>query len=1037
MPLAQNAIVRRLLALIILLFVAVTGRAQDGNAIEFNRDILPILADNCFSCHGSDRQQRKAGLRLDTRTGLFGATKHATVIVPRDPDNSELLRRITAATGDEHMPPAAAKKTLQPNQIRLLRQWILQGAKYEGHWAFQPIRSFTAQPTTDRAASTEILDQLVEKSLLAQQLTTSPKADTITLLRRASFDLIGLPLSEAFAAAFAGFLPAFAYERFVDQLLASPHFGERIAIWWLDLVRYADTVGYHGDQPISVSPYRDHVIAAFNENQPFDQFTIEQLAGDLLPSPTIKQRIASGYNRLGMMSAEGGVQDKEYLSKYLAERVRNAAGTWLGITLGCAECHDHKFDPFTTRDFYRFAAFFSDIKERGLYSGANDDGNWGPSVKAPTTAQSEQLAEQDRAIEEQQRVLDTSTPSLAAAQAAWEQAQVTWTDIAPASMRAKNGTQLSLRADGAILASGSRPDTEVYELSFCNLPAGVTAFRLTVLPDDSLPNHGPGRADNGNFVLTELLATTRNGAEKAQSITLQNPAASFEQTGSAGGNPYGKWAIAAALDGDAKGKTFGWAVMAQAGKPHVAIFETAADLTLTPGTTLSFTLEQQHGGGSHTLGCFRIAVTKAQRPIANAGVLSLELAAAIATKDHLRTDAERNALATHFRSITPLLEPTRERIKSQEQQRKLLLAQVPSSPVTEAVARRTVRVLRRGNWMDETGEIVTAALPAVLATNAPEGRELTRLDLANWLISADNPITARVFVNRIWKLCFGRGLARKLDDIGTQGEAPTHPELLDFLAADFRDHGFDVKRLIKTIVMSRTYRQSSIESRAARERDPDNRWLARQGRFRLDAELVRDNALAISGLLVRTIGGRSVFPYQPKGYWSYLNFPTREWQDGTEDSLYRRGLYTHWQRQYLHPSLLAFDAPTREECTAERAHSNTPLQSLVLLNDPSYVEAARALAEIVLQQSGPSPRQRLDFAFGRALSRPATDAESAVLEALLRNNLAQYTNNPQAAAALLHIGARKPAADLDAALLSAWTNVCRAILNLHEVITRN
>jgi hypothetical protein len=1034
--LAPTAAFRLVLAATIALATQTTARAQFDTTLEWNRDVRPILAENCFPCHGPDKNKRKAELRLDTKEGLSSPHKHGVPVVAGDLAQSELARRITTEDSDDHMPPSSSKKTLTPAQIELLQRWIAQGAPYEGHWSFQPIRS--AAPAVASIADTSAaIDAWVGKAVAAQHLTPSPEADRITLLRRLGFDLVGLPPTAAEAADFAADTSADAYERAVDRLLASPHFGERMATWWLDLVRCADTVGYHGDQPISVSPFRDHVIATFNDNQPFDQFTIEQLAGDLLPEPTPQQRIASGYNRLGMMSAEGGVQPKEYLAKYIAERVRNASGTWLGVTLGCAECHDHKFDPFTTRDFYRFEAFFADIKERGLYEGANDDGNWGPFLKVPTAAQQQRLAEFDRQIAAAKEVLATPTPALAAAQADWEAAQVPWTALAPVAISSINGAKLAARADGAILASDSRPETDTYELTFRDLPAGVTALRLEVLPDDSLPSRGPGRAGNGNFVLTEFIAVVRDAAGAATVVPLQHPTASFEQASAGEGNPYGKWAIAAALDGDSKGASWGWAVMPKAGQPHTAVFETATDLTLAPGAALTVRLEQNHGAGSHTLGCFRLAATAAPRPLTADAALPADVAAALAVPAAQRTEVQVAATAAHFRSLAPELQPVREQLAALERQRQQLDAEITSTPITEVVPPRTVRVLRRGNWMDESGDVVTAAFPAVLAPTALADRQLTRLDLARWLVSADNPLTARALANRLWKLLFGAGLSRRLDDLGAQGDWPSHPELLDLLAADLRDHGWDLKRLLKAIAMSRTYRQSSHADAAAQQADPYNRWLARQGRFRLEAEFVRDNALAVSGLLVEAIGGRSAFPYQPPGYWAHLNFPTREWRNGSGSELYRRGLYTHWQRQYLHPGLLAFDAPSREECTADRPRSNTPLQALVLLDDPSQVEAARALAELALQQGGTETRQRIDFVFRRALSRPATDAEAAVLEPLLAAHRQQYAADPLAAAALLHVGDKPAAPDLPPAEFAAWTSVTRTILNLHEFVTRN
>ena len=1005
--------------------------------IEFNRDIRPILSDNCFYCHGPDRNKREANLRLDTLAGLHGEDDKTGAILPGRSADSQLIHRVTSADPDVVMPPPSTGKTLTATQIQLLRDWIDQGGKFEGHWSFLPITESAATWSDKNPAKAAAkIDELVAKSQATHNLTGAPEADRITLLRRLCFDLTGLPPAPAEVDAFAADPSADAWAKAVEQQLSSPHYGERMAMWWLDLVRYADSVGYHGDQEMSVSPFRQYVIESFNANKPFDQFTIEQLAGDLIPAATLEQQIASGYNRLGMMSAEGGVQPKEYLAKYIAERVRNASGTWLGITLGCAECHDHKFDPLTTQDFYRFEAFFADIRERGLYSGAHADGNWGPYVKVPTAEQKAQLQALDSRITAAKATLETDTPELVAAREAWEREQAAWTVLTPSSIQTRGGTQLKARNDGFLLASGPNPPTESYTLTFPSLPAGVTALRIDLAPDGSLPQQGPGRASNGNFVLTELRAEI-HVLDTRQLIPLQNATASYEQTGAAGGNPYGKWSAAGAIDGDTKGAKWGWAVMEQVGRQQFAIFETAADLALPEGATLVLTLDQNHDNSGHNLGCFRIAVSSGTRPVSAAQLPTPEVAAILAVPATARTPDQQHQLAAWYRTISPLLEPARNHLKELENQRTAINATIPTTLITEAVEPRMVRVLPRGNWMDESGEVVLPALPAVLAPSPASDRRLTRLDLANWIVSEQNPLTARVTVNRLWKIFFGAGLSRRLDDLGAQGEWPSHPELLDFLATEFRRSGWDLKHLVRCILLSQTYRQSSLASAALREADPENRWLARQGRFRLDAELVRDNALAVSGLLIRTIGGRSVRPYQPAGYWAHLNFPTREWQNGNGEELYRRGLYTHWQRQYLHPSLLAFDAPSREECTADRNRSNTPLQSLVLLNDPSYVEAARAFAERVLREAGASGDARADFAFRQALSRsPSAEERSVVLE-LVAQHLTEYTTDTAAADALLTVGARPVPADLPRAELAAWTSAARVLLNLHEVITRN
>ncbi|MGB1926726.1 MAG: DUF1549 and DUF1553 domain-containing protein, partial [Rubripirellula sp.] len=721
-------------------------------------------------------------------------------------------------------------------------------------------------------------------------------AEDSILLRRIYFDLIGLPPSPDELQAFQQSKDVDRWSKVVDQLLDSPHFGERMAIYWLDLVRYADTVGYHGDQDVSISPYRDYVIAAFNDNLPFDQFTREQLAGDLIPDATNQQKIASGYNRLGMMSAEGGAQPKEYLAKYASDRVRTASTVWLGSTLGCAECHDHKFDPFTQEDFYRFASYFADIQERGLYAGANRDGKWGPSMEVPDEHLPQLLQPLEQEREELQKAYETAPIEEAFGNwiADHQHPVDGWISVAPSSMIALNKTELNLKEDQSILASGPGFESNTYTLTYEPTLEGVlTGLRIEALPDDTLPAKGPGRAGNGNFVISEVKVDLIEDESTPQSLPLTNARASFEQADGKQ-NPYQGWKAIAAIDGDAKGKTWGWAVMPQFGVSHSWITEIASPVQLKPGSQLRVTIEQNHANPGHTLGRFRVSFTDKKVEFDPTRQLPSEIADIMDQDANDWTDSQKSQLLTYYRTIAKELEATRNLITNLDKKiADLKRKHTRTTLVTVAVEPRTMRVLPRGNWMDESGTPVQPQPPHFLPHHLSEDRQ-TRLDLANWLVSKENPLTARVFVNRLWKLFFGTGLSKVLDDLGSQGEFPSHSKLLDALALEFIESGWDMKHLIRLILLSETYQQSSLPRGSLSEIDPYNRLVARQARFRLDAEMVRDNALAVSGLLVDEIGGRSVRPYQPAGLLRHLNFPTRTYKADSGNNQYRRGVYTHW-----------------------------------------------------------------------------------------------------------------------------------------------
>jgi hypothetical protein len=819
--------------------------------IEFNRDIRPILSDNCFFCHGPDKNHREADLRLDIREEAI----HLKAIVPSKSAESKLIERILSKDASEVMPPPESHKKLTEQQKETLRLWIEQGAEYQLHWSYEkPIKA--SIPPGKNA-----IDTLVQSRLEKIGLKPSAPADRRVLIRRLYADLVGLPPTPEQVAAFVNDSSANAYDKLVEQLLQNPHYGERMAIGWLDVVRFADTIGYHSDNPRNVWPYRDWVIQSFNENKPFDRFSIEQIAGDLLPDKNQSTLIGSAFNRLLLSTEEGGAQPKDYEQRMLTDRVRAVGAAWLGQTTGCAQCHDHKFDPFTMRDFYALGAFFADIQEPII--GKREDGM---AIKTPD--QEKSLADLEASLAKAQKEYDAIRKQLDSAQQQWE--------------------------------------------------SDIARYSIT-LPELNEDSKASKEAKDRAKIVAKALEKSTKDRKKNETDTVR-------------------------------------------------------DYFLSQATSL---FQEQ-----------RDALAKAQ-----------------SAKDSLY-----NALP------------------------KCLVS-------TSTKDKRTVRILPRGDWMDESGEVMKPALPQYLVqlkVQSSSGEtELTRLDLARWIVSRDNPLTSRTVMNRLWKQFFGMGLSKVLDDLGAQGEPPVNPELLDWLACEFMDSGWDMKHMVRAIVTSSTYQQSSIASPEALATDPYNRELARQSTYRLEAELVRDNALAISGLLVAKVGGPSVKPYQPEDYWDNLNFPRRIYPADAGESQYRRGLYTWWQRSFLHPSMLAFDAPTREECCAERNRSNIPQQALVLLNDPTYVEAARVFAANVLREKSGSDNELLRRAWQRAVQREPTESEFATIQKLLIDRRAAYRDDPKSASQLLKVGIAPIPEGTELTELAAWTHVTRVLLNLHETITRS
>ena len=759
--------------------------ADIPDKVEFNRDIRPIFSSTCFNCHGPDEHEAKAHLQLHTfeaatkpRTYTTKSGKKKTkeaVIVPGHPEKSSVWERIATDDEDDIMPPADFHHTLTDRDKKLVKKWIEQGAEYQSHWAYEPIAKY------DTSGVSEKIDSMVTKKLAAVGIEKQNSVDSKrVLVRRLSFDLRGLPPTQKEINDFLNDKSNNAWETLVDKFLASPSYGEKMGSHWFDLVRYSNSVGFHGDQELRSAPYRDYVINAFNKNLPFDQFTREQLAGDLLPNPTLEQQIATAYNRLNKVTKEGGAQAGEYLAKYAADRVSNLSAVWLGSTLECAECHNHKYDPFSAEDFYSMAAFFADVKQKGVYSGGNNQ---------------------------------------------------------------------------------------------------IFAPELVILPPDKKKK------------LADLEAKFKKTKKKSKEY-----------------------------------KT-----------------------------------------------------------------LSKEIAA--------------------------------------------LKKEAVVCVITETMKPAETRILPRGNWMDKSGKVVQPKVPHFLAQIKKEGRA-TRLDLANWLCSESNPLAARAFVNRIWAMYFGNGISKVTEDLGSQGELPVNLELVDFMARYFMDSKWNIKALIKAIVMTKTYRLSTDRSQEMIAKDPYNRYQARQTIIRLQAESIRDTALQVSGLLNSKMGGRNIMPYQPDGYYSSMNHNPFRYRTEKDDNQYRRAVYMHWQRTFLHPFLKNFDAPEREVGICSRTASNTPLQALTLLNDPTFVEAAKMFAQRIILEGGQSTQEKVDWAFQEALGRKAASAETAALNELLKTQLAYYKTNKSDAQKLLLIGNKKVDAKIPADKLAAWTQVARTIMNLHEFIVR-
>lgn len=1029
----------------------VAARAEEK--VRFNRDIRPIFSDTCFQCHGPDEKERKAGLRLDTReTAVKPAESGAIAIVPGKPDESELVKRLTTTDKDDIMPPRKLHKTISPAQIEKVKQWIAQGAEYQGHWAFIAPQRPKVPEVANKAAVRNPIDNFIVARLERDGLKPSPEAVKATLIRRASLDLTGTPPTPQEVDAFVADQSPNAYEKVVDRLLASPRYGERMAVQWLDFARYADSNGFQSDSSRQMWNWRDWVINAFNRNMTFDQFTIDQLAGDILPNATRDQIVATGFHRNGRLNGEGGRIVEEWFAETVIDRVETTGLTWLGLTFNCCRCHDHKYDPITQKEFYQMFAFFNSSDENGVldeFGGAGATrrgGNSRPVLELPTPEQDAQIAKLEEAMKAAQQRVAEAQKQLPQLQKEWEAKYATqlnteanaWRMLEPTAVKSAGGATLTKQPDGTWLASGTNPAHDIYTIT-APLPAGAfSGLLLEALPDASLPNQNVGRNGNGNFVLTSVEAEiTAPSLSQQMAVDFTKAEADYEQKG---------YEVKAIVEENAPRKKGprskkGWAVDGPTKRdPRKAMFVVGTPLTIPPDATLIVRLKHESGFANHNIGRFRLSTTSLPPTTVKleGGQTPEAIRIALATEPAKRTPAQRTELAKFYRANTDN-PATRAEAEVTAAKKKLddFRGGVANTMVMKELPQpREAFLLVRGEY-DKKGDKVERGVPASLPP-LPAASPVNRLGLAQWIVSPQNPLTARVWVNRAWEKFFGLGLVRTTENLGSQAEWPTNPELLDWLATEFVRLKWDMKAMQKLMVMSATYRQSSKVTPQLLERDPENRLLARGPRFRLPAELIRDQALAVSGLLVEKVGGPSVRPYMPEGVWDETSKygDLRGYKADTGDNLYRRSLYTIWKRTAAPPSMTMFDSPTREICTVKRSRTNTPLQALALLNEVTYVEASRVLAQRMIAEGGATSEERIAWAFKRVTLRPPTPDEVQVLATGLNKRLARYGTKADDAQKLVSLGASKPDAKANPAELAAYTTTANVLLNLDEVVTR-
>lgn len=1009
----------------------------EADQVDFAREIRPILSEFCFQCHGPDEQKREAELRLDVPDVATAARDGHTAIVPGNPEASELVARITSPDPDSLMPPPETEKQLTPEQIQTLKEWIAQGAKWDRHWAFKPpVRPALPEVSQEDWVQSPV-DAFILHALETQHLTPSPRADNRTLLRRLHLDITGLPPTLEEIDAFEAHNSQDAYSDYVDHLLQSPHFGERWARHWMDAARYADSDGFEKDKPRDVWHFRDWIIQSMNQDLPYNQFIIEQIAGDLLPHATQSQKVATGFLRNSMINEEGGIDPEQFRMDAMFDRMDAIGKSILGLTIQCAQCHTHKYDPLTQLEYYRMFAFINDSAEG--------------SMVAYSPSQLQKRAGILQAVKDIESEIQHMFPDWQSRLTRWEnsiQSNPSIWMVTKLHHRGDNDQRYEELPDGSLVAGGYAPT--YFTATFTNvvdMPT-IRGVRLEVLTDPNLPAHGPGRSVQGLFSLSEFKVLSKSlvDPEKEKWISFSQATADFSNPDTQLEKPYTNYegqssgmtgSVAYAIDG--KNET-GWGIDAGPGRRNQsrkAVFAASENMAWEGGTILEFHLVQAQGGWNSddnqnmNLGRFRISLTDQESPTADPVPDNIHRILTLPPEQ--RSTLQNQTLFSFFRNLEPEWKPFNDRIEKLWQSHPEGSTQLV---LTSQEKIRETRRLERGNFLNPQ-EVVTPGVPEFLHPLPPKD-QYSRLDFARWLASEDSPTTARSMVNRIWQAYFGIGLVATPEDLGSQAAVPSHPELLDWLAVELMENGWQLKSIHRLILNSSTYQQSSIVQPHHLELDPQNRYLARSPRVRVEGEIIRDISLAASGLLDRSIGGPSVYPPAPEFLFKPpASYGPKTWNTQLDSNRYRRGIYTFRFRSVPYPMLEAFDVPNGDFSCVRRSRSNTPQQALTALNEPVFMESALALASMTLNLGGRSDTDRLDFAFRRCLTRNPDPLESQTLIRFLNTQRERFLENRDQAAELIQAHSlTNESGPIDPVPLASWTALCRILLNLDETIMR-